>query len=252
MQARALVVGGHVGQPVGGLEGELLEDLASGDPQVLVGLQAEPPARVGAGSSSTAGAVFASRSGPSIGCRKKWSKSRCSNALGSSAGLGVDELQLVAARAARGRRRPSGSRRPSRCPAGAGACRWSRPRSRSRARAARRPASSSSWSSGSPPVQTTNGGCVGRSPAHVGGDARRPARRRSANVPPPGPSVPTKSVSQNWQTADGPVLLAAGPQVAAGEPAEHGRPAGVGALALQGVEDLLDQVAHGTLARGLR
>ena len=40
------------------------------------------------------------------------------------------------------------------------------------------------------------------------------------------------------------VLLAAGPQVAAGEAAEHRGPAGVGALALEGVEDLLDRVGH--------
>jgi hypothetical protein len=42
----------------------------------------------------------------------------------------------------------------------------------------------------------------------------------------------------------GAVLLAAGPQVAAGEPAEHRRLAGLAALALQGEEDLFDGVGH--------
>ena len=41
------------------------------------------------------------------------------------------------------------------------------------------------------------------------------------------------------------VLLAAAPQVAAGEAAEHRGAAGVGALALQCVEDFLDRVGHG-------
>jgi hypothetical protein len=40
------------------------------------------------------------------------------------------------------------------------------------------------------------------------------------------------------------VSLAAGPEIAAGEAAEHGRPAGVHAFALQRVIDLLDRV-HG-------
>ena len=40
------------------------------------------------------------------------------------------------------------------------------------------------------------------------------------------------------------VLLSAGPQVAAGEAAEHGRAAGLGALALQRVEHFLDGVGH--------
>ena len=42
----------------------------------------------------------------------------------------------------------------------------------------------------------------------------------------------------------GPVLLAAVPEVAAGKAAEHGRPAGLQAFALQRVEDFLDLVGH--------
>ncbi len=42
----------------------------------------------------------------------------------------------------------------------------------------------------------------------------------------------------------GAVLLVPRPEVAAGEAAEHGRPPGVGPLALQRVEDLLDGVGH--------
>ena len=48
------------------------------------------------------------------------------------------------------------------------------------------------------------------------------------------------------EAADGarPVFLAAAPQVAARKPAEHRRPPGLAALALQRVEDLLDAVGH--------
>ena len=42
--------------------------------------------------------MLRSRSGPSIGCRKKCSKSSDSNRSGSRAGLREDELELVAAR----------------------------------------------------------------------------------------------------------------------------------------------------------
>src|SRR5438093_5053612 len=42
----------------------------------------------------------------------------------------------------------------------------------------------------------------------------------------------------------GPVFFAPRPQVAAAEAAEDRRAAGVGTFALQGVEDLLDGVAH--------
>jgi hypothetical protein len=37
------------------------------------------------------------------------------------------------------------------------------------------------------------------------------------------------------------IALVTGPQIAAAEPAEDGRPAGVGALSLQRMEDLLDR-----------
>src|SRR3546814_9203210 len=47
----------------------------------------------------------------------------------------------------------------------------------------------------------------------------------------------------------GAVLLAAGPQVAAGKTAEHGSAAGLAALALQRLEDFLDRVAHGVTCR---
>ena len=50
----------------------------------------------------------------------------------------------------------------------------------------------------------------------------------------------------------GAVLFAARPQVAAGKAAKHGGLAGVGAFALQGVENFLDLVAHGATARGGR
>ena len=56
----------------------------------------------------------------------------------------------------------------------------------------------SSCSSGSPPVITTNR--WSRPSPHAAATASASAPPR-ANLPPPGPSVPTKSVSQNWHTA---------------------------------------------------
>ncbi len=59
----------------------------------------------------------------------------------------------------------------------------------------------SSCSKGSPPVQTTNRVPSAPRTAHV---ALIASARSSAvsNLPPPGPSTPTNSVSQNWQIAD--------------------------------------------------
>ena len=110
------------------------------------------------------------RSGPSIGCRKKWSKSRSAKRSGSAPACGIDELELVAARRARARRRPSGSRRSSRCRRAAAACRWSRPRPRSRASCSASISGSSSCSSGSPPVHTTSGRAGRRPPGQRLGD----------------------------------------------------------------------------------
>ena len=196
----------------------------------------------------------------------------CASTLGAVHRLQEEVVEVQLRRTARARRRPAGrpasARRPvvstssapafgltqtQSIPAGAGSVPLvsiaiSKPRACSASTSA-----SSSCSSGSPPVHTTKrsrrvGRRRPRRPRR-----RRPARRRSANLPPPGPSVPTKSVSQNWQTAVARSRLAPGPQVAAGEPAEHRRPAGVGALALERVEDLLDGVAHATAcAPGVR
>ncbi len=49
----------------------------------------------------------------------------------------------------------------------------------------------------------------------------------------------------------GAVLFAAGPQIAAGETAEHGGAAGLGALALQRLEDFFDGVGHVPLSAGI-
>ena len=45
------------------------------------------------------------------------------------------------------------------------------------------------------------------------------------------------------------IFLAAAPQVAAGKAAEHRRPPGLGALALQGVENFFDAVGHGSAGK---
>ena len=70
-----------------------------------------------------------------------------------------------------------------------------------------------------------------------------------ANLPPSGPDADEIRVAE---LADGrrAIRLAPRPEVAAGEAAEHGRPPGVRAFALQGVEDLFDGVHAGRTRAG--
>ena len=215
----------------------------SRDPEVLVRLHAQPPLRDGRGSSRWPASVLASRSGPSIGCSKKWSKARSRSRPGRrrSAGYtslssspGCDQRSRARLRAhahpvdARGRRdRAVGLDRDR----------------RTRASCSASISAASSCSSGSPPVQTTRRrlavavGAV-RPP---GPRRRRRGRRRVSKRPPPGPSVPTKSVSQNWQTA----MARCAPGPSRGCSRRSGRRPRPGpalrALALQGEEQLLDR-----------
>ena len=113
----------------------------------------------------------------------------------------------------------------------------------------RRRASSSSCSSGSPPVQTTKrraaAGRTGQRARDRGGESRRPSRTCRRR----GRRCRRSRCRRTGRRRVARSLLAAGPQVAAGEAAEHRRPAGVGALALQRVEDLLDRVGHRRVRR---
>ena len=157
-------------------------------PEELVGLQAQPPLRVRQAVRDGERGCCASRSGPSIGCRKKWSKSSASKRSGSAPACGKTSFSSSPAREHE-RRAGLGAhadpvdacRRPA-------ACRWSRSRPRSRSRAARRRAAASSCSSGSPPVQTTSGRAAAGRSGHVPRDraprdrppsrtCRRPGRR---------------------------------------------------------------------------
>ena len=61
---------------------------------------------------------------------------------------------------------------------------------------------SSSCSRGSPPVQTTNRRSREADRGHFSSTAAAHSSADS-NLPPPGPSTPTKSVSQNWHIAAG-------------------------------------------------
>ena len=67
-------------------------------------------------------------------------------------------------------------------------------------------------------------------------------------VPAPRPVHPHEVGVAEGADRLGAVLLAAGPQIAAGEAAEHRRLARLAALALEGEEDLLDAVGHGAAA----
>ena len=89
VQPGALVVGRDHRQAVGGLERELLEDLhALADAQQLVRLQAESPLRMLEAVLRRRLAMLASSSGPSIGCRKKCSKSASAKRSGCASGCG--------------------------------------------------------------------------------------------------------------------------------------------------------------------
>ena len=125
------------------------------DSQNLVRLQAQAPLRMLEAIARAPAWVFASRSGPSIGCRKKCRKRerRSSPDRRPSADRPASIHRRCPAPA---RRRPWGSRRPSRDPPAPRWSRWSRRQFQSRARAAPRSGLASSCSSGSPPVQTTN------------------------------------------------------------------------------------------------
>ena len=122
------------------------------------------------------------------------------------------------------------------------ACRWSRWRSRSRRHAAPSISASSTCSIGSPPVSTTKGG-VPPLPRQASRQAAASASA-SANLPPPvavgADEVGVAEIAGRRLA----VCLAARPQIAAGKAAEHRRPPGLRAFALQRVEDLLDRI-HG-------
>ena len=141
---------------------------------------------------------------PAAGGRNRRT-SRSTKRSGCAAGIGlrVDELELLAAR--EGERSVGLGAHAQVIDAGRGqaACRWSRRRPRSRAHAARR-------------RQRRRAAAAARRPCRRRADVRRardrrrrPAsararhrrgRQRRRSAPPSGPT-PTKSVSQNWQTA---------------------------------------------------
>ena len=128
-------------------------------------------------------------------------------------------------------------------------CRWSPPRSRSRARAGRRSGAASSCSSGSPPVQTTRRGSPAP-PRHSGRDAVG----QGLGV---GELAAARAVHADEigvaEGADGrgAVLLAPAPQVAAGEAQNTaGRPAWPPSPC-SGEEDFLDGVGHAPPGRPL-
>ena len=178
MQARALVIVGHVRQPVRRLERELAEDLhlRSRDPEVLVGLQAQPPLR-----------MFEAVLDGGCGVRRT---------VRAVHRLEAERVEVEVLELRRDRRRLAGTRASVRrprvttrsaptfgltqiqsIPAGPVGCRWSRPRRRSPGRAGPRPPSASSCRSGSPPVQTTMRWLAVDLPARRL-RPRRPARRR--------------------------------------------------------------------------
>jgi hypothetical protein len=81
---------------------------------------------------------------------------------------------------------------------------------------------SSSCSSGSPPVHTTNR-FRAESPAATSRDQPPPPALRRLKLPPPTPSTPTKSVSQNLQIAVARSASRPDHKIASRKPAEHRR-----------------------------
>ena len=99
----------------------------------------------------------------------------------------------------------------------------------------------SSCNSGSPPVQTTKRGRRSFRPQRRDPVGERVGIAVAAAL---GAVHADKIGVAECADRVGPVLLAPGPQIAAGKPAEHRRPPGQRPLALQRVEDFLDGVGH--------
>ena len=167
--------------------------------------------------SSIAASSAASRSAQSIGWTRKWAKSHARARPGRSP---------AAATPASARRRAldhvgprlGADAQPVDPRQSRQACRCFRPRSRN-------PRSCSASISA---VELEHRLAAGdhhqpaaRAPRPTAPRHGRPARSASANLPPPGPSVPTKSVSQKLHCALAPVLLASRPQIAPGKAQEH-------------------------------
>ena len=167
--------------------------------------------------------------------------------VGCHAGLRVDQLQLVAPGQPERSARTWGLTQIQSMPAGAGSVplvstAMEKPCA---CRAATRAAST--WSSGSPPVSTTNRQRNASPQCRGDGLGQRGRVGEAATA---GTVGADKIGVADATRRVGTIGFAAAPQIAAGEAAEHRRPAGVAALALQGVEDFFNGVAHGGIDRG--
>ena len=164
-------------------------------------------------------------------------------ASGSAPACGIDQLELVARRTHQRRPRPWGSRRASRCPGGGAQGAVGLDRDLEACGMQRLEQRASSWSSGSPPVQTTK---------------RRPGSRRR-----PGGRHRGRQRLGRWRTAaarpvgaheigvaelaDGVVRGPPRGRSTGCSPAKRQNTAGrpvLAPFALEGVEDLLDGVGH--------
>src|SRR5208337_4499980 len=144
-----------------------------------------------------AAAVFAARSQPSIGCNQKCEKARPDKSSGSRSFCGKTSFSSEPAFATSGAPALGLTQIQSRPGGGASVPLVSTAASKPRAWTAPISAASS-CNKGSPPVKTTNRFVL--PPAQTLSIA---VARASAPVklPPPGPSMPTKFVSQKWQMA---------------------------------------------------
>ena len=102
----------------------------------------------------------------------------------------------------------------------------------------------SSWSSGSPPVQTTSRRAEGELRAGQLLETASASSWAVAEFPSAGSIGAHELGIAEAAGCVGPVLFPAAPEIATGEAAEDGWPPGVGALTLEGVEDFLDGVGH--------
>ena len=190
------------------------------------------------------GAACVARRRPSAGGRTPRSRATRSAPAAHPRALRIDELELVAVREHERRVGLGAHADPVDARRVRAACRSSRRRPRSRARAARRSPAASSWSSGSPPVQTTSGRPPTRGRRSRAASARarrRRARRRSRTCRRPD----RRRRSRCRRTGRRRAARSASRPVHRLQPEKRqntaGRPA-FAPLALQRVEDLLDGV----------
>ena len=184
--------------------------------------------------------MLVSPPGPSIGCSRKWSKARPSNVAGSTSCCGNTSFNSLPVVWINGvvpfgltviQSRPGGTRSvPLVSTAISNRRSWSADSS-----------AASTCNSGSPPVSTTKSLRRAAAPHPLDGNPKGTrVVEAAAAFPIHADEVRVAEIARRRRA----IHLSSAPQIAAGEAAEHRRPAGVTAFALQRVKHFLDRIRH--------